>query len=73
MLLKRCSQKLKIPAQTKVYLVFAVFATIGSFDIHDQDLHVLAFADPDTLGGLHPRCVGHDIKIGPKESVQQRA
>ena len=53
------------------YLVLTTLTTVCSLDIHDQDLHVLALTDPDTLGCLSSCRFAHDIEAGTKQSVQQ--
>lgn len=61
-------------------LVFATFATIGSLDIHDENivghlcaatLLALVLGHPDTFRGLATFRLGHDGEFGAKEVVQE--
>lgn len=61
-------------------LVLAALATVGTLNIHDQNvfrhapgtIHALVLAHPYALGGLTALLLGHDTKLGAKEVVEER-
>lgn len=61
-------------------LVLAALTTVGTLDVHDEDVvgHLLAGAltalvlgHPDALGGLATLRFGHDSELGAKEIVEE--
>lgn len=67
-------------------LILAPFATVGPFDVHDQDVpsrfvflggitildgSLLVLGHPDSLGGLSTVRLGHDPEIGAEEMIEE--